>query len=116
MMLVRVTSAPVNDPHARETAADGFQQKFLQGKTGVLEIQAVKVQMGLNGKTARPQVVQINPAVRLHGSLDVLRRKLYFDISFTNELFERAKGILFLVLWLDFDRGAVVQWDGAPAQ
>src|SRR5262249_24425312 len=115
MVLMRMAAAAVNDPDAREPGAEGFKQEFLEYESGILQVQAVQIEMSLDRKTARPQIVEIQASVRVNRSFNVFGRVLDFDIAFPDEFFECAQSVLLFILSLDFNGRAIVKRNSAPS-
>src|SRR5262249_42216159 len=96
--------------------ANRLQQEFFEDESRFLQIQAMKVNVRLYGKTARTQIIQIQTAVGMNRSFDILRRLLDLDIAVSHKVLKCSKRILFFILKLDLDRWAVVQRHGTPPE
>src|SRR5215471_8551382 len=66
LVLLRVPAAAVNNANAGEAGSQRFEQEFFKYKAGFLLVQAMQVQMSLNRKSARTQIIEIEPSVRMH--------------------------------------------------
>ena len=109
VMLIRMASSSVNHAHTTEAGANRLQQKLIQNEPRFLKVQPVQVNMRLNGKTPRPQIIQVKPPARMDATFNVFAGLLEVDITILNKLLERAQRVLLLILRLNLDRRAVLQ-------
>src|SRR6266571_9060087 len=72
--------------------------------------------MRLNGEASGSQVIEIEASVRMHGDFDVFGGLLKRDVAVTHKLFERAQGILFVILSLDLHWRTIVKRNRAPSE
>ncbi len=111
-----MASTAVNHPHAGQAGANGGKNEFIQSESRFLLIHPMQVQPRLNGKTSGSQIVQVEPPPGLHGPFDVLGGLLDFNVAVSEKMLQRAQGVGFIILWLDFAWGTMVEGNGAPAQ
>jgi hypothetical protein len=54
---MRVPATAMNDTNAREPGANRFQKELIEHEARFLKIQSMEVQMRLNGKSARSEII-----------------------------------------------------------
>ena len=100
----------------RKPGAYGFEQELIENKAGFLQIQAMQIQMRLDGKSAGAKIIQIETAVGMDRPFDVFGRVLDLHVAVAHKLFESAQRVLLFILRLDLDRRTVVKRYRAPAE
>jgi len=109
VMLIRMASSAVDHANASEAGSNRFQQKLIQNEPRFLKIQPMQVNMRLDGKSSRSQIIQVKPATWMDAPFNIFAGLLDVDIAILDKPLERAQRVLFFILRLNLDGRAILQ-------